>query len=40
MKKINIGFSLVAELSIASQRIGNQKQAIVCDAKTNGITGK
>lgn len=40
MKRINIGFALVAAQSIASQKIGNQKQAIVCDAKTNGTIGK
>lgn len=40
MKRINIGFALVAAQSIASQKIGNQKQAIVCDVKTNGTIGK
>lgn len=40
MKKINIGFAHVAAQSITSQKIGNQKQAIVCDAEMNGVIGK
>lgn len=40
MKKINIGFVLVVVQFIVSQKIGNQKQAIVCDAEMNGIIGK
>lgn len=40
MKRINTGIALVVAQSIASQKIGNQKQAIVCDVKTNGTTGK
>lgn len=40
MKRINTGIALVAAQSIASQKIGNQKQAIVCDVKMNGTIGK
>lgn len=40
MKKINIGFVLVVVQSITSQKIGNQKQVIVCDAEMNGIIGR